>query len=180
VALSHSVALSITAYYTNYMKESAPPRAKTKTNPKVPIGIIVVLIFILLELVMLSRLLSQSYMLPIANIVLSTGAVKLYFLASVAILISAIVGIIRRNGWSRILIISWYIYNAILAAINYATFQMSPDKLIVLYQQFKPEGVQGLGTVFVSRLLFIAMIFIWVTGGAISFYLYRQKRYFNK
>lgn len=146
---------------------------------KTPIGIIAVLIFMTIEFFMLTRLLMTGYMLPIANLVLSKGMAFAYLTLSIGILASMIFGTLKRKTWARTIGMGWYIYNAVLTVINYATFQWSSENLLPLYQQFNPEGEALITTQFVSTLLLISMIFVCISGGIITFYLYKKKAYFN-
>lgn len=163
------------------MQKPTPQNTDTPSSRlKMPIGIIGVLIFMTIEFFMLTRLLMTGYMLPIANLVLSKGMVFAYLTLSIGILASMILGTLKRKSWARTIGMGWYIYNAVLAIINYATFKWSSTNLLPLYQQFNPEGAALITTQFVTTLLLISMGFVCISGGIITYYLYKKKAYFSK
>jgi len=147
---------------------------------KLPPGILVLLLFIVVELCFMSQLAVRDIPLPVGPVVLSGVVARIYVLLSMMLLIGLCIGLVRKRSWARMLGIVWYLYDIVLAAANYVSFVQSPGSFMDMYQQYKPDDVPMLSEIIITRVLGVNIIFLFISGGIIIGYLYRSKKYFSR
>lgn len=161
------------------MNSSDKPSEK-QTRTKIPVGILALLAFILIELFFMFQLFIQGVSLPVGPVILSGAFARIYIFLSIVLLVALCVGFVNRRTWARILGIVWYAYDILLALVNVVVFNRSPHMFVDMYQQYKPSTIPVLTEDFISQVLLINTVFMLVCGGIIIAYLYNSRKYFSK
>lgn len=149
-------------------------------HTKIPVGIIAVLLFILLELFFMSQLLLRGIALPVGPVILSGIVARIYIVLSMTLLITLCLGFIQQRKWARLVGIMWYVYDMLLALVNLITFKQHPQNFLLMYQQYKPDNVPVLTEQVISHVLSINLLFLLVCGSIITVYVYRSKKWFSR
>ena len=150
-----------------------------ETKPKMPVGMI--LILILIGWGMVSLLFSLRTPMSQLGPILLTGAGAIIInLIIVAILGAIFFGIIKRYIWARKLTIGWYIVSMFLVLINLLSFMANNTMYNDYYSKILiPEMAALMTTSVITMSLVIGVVFAWIIGIIIIVYMLKKKDFFT-
>lgn len=150
-----------------------------KTKPKMPVGMILILILIGWGIVSLLFSL-RAPMTQLGPILLTGAGAIIVNLIIIAILGAIFFGIIKRFVWARKLAIGWYIVSMLLVLINLLSFIANNTMYNDYYKKIlTPEMAALMSVSTITMSLIMGLIFIWVIGIIIIVYMLKKKDFFT-
>lgn len=150
-----------------------------ETKPKMPVGMILILILIGWGIVSLLFSL-RTPVTQLGPILLTGVGAIIVNLIIVAILSSIFFGIIKRYVWARKLAIGWYIVSMLLVLINLLSFIANKTMYNEYYSKtLTPKMAALMTTSAITMSLVMGLIFAWIIGIIIIVYMLKKKDFFT-
>ena len=156
---------------------AAAPAASARTG-KLPLGIILIIIFVSLGI--LGSLSSLTHSSAAIGLLVITGVAAYgYNLVQLAVQVSLLVGLIKRKKWGRRLGIFWYACSIVVAGISLLGFVFNREAALEAMEAVRPGTIGEMPQGFLVLGAYIGMGLAIILCALILGYLLRKKEYFG-